>query len=135
MRSLRVFFSNDACTSGQLVIASRESQYKVLHFHSGGLDRLVDILSDWKFLTQPKPSKSSDLETHCRQFSVVRPNLAEVKVMHPEEKTYEPVNEATWRHHMNDKGQIEDEQLLCKVSYLISRSRSINKQYFVKQNV
>jgi uncharacterized protein YlbG (UPF0298 family) len=54
MRSLRIFYSDDACTSGQLVIASRESQYKILHFHHGGLDRLVETLSDWKFLAQPK---------------------------------------------------------------------------------
>lgn len=54
MRSLRIFYSDDACTSGQLVIASRESQYKILHFHHGGLDRLVDTFSGWKFLAQPK---------------------------------------------------------------------------------
>ncbi|XP_017474480.1 PREDICTED: uncharacterized protein LOC108365054 [Rhagoletis zephyria] len=41
MRSLRLFFSDDNCTSGQLVIVSRESQYKILHFHYGGLDHLA----------------------------------------------------------------------------------------------
>jgi len=54
MRSLRVFYSDDACTNGQLVIASRESQYKILHFHHGGLDRLAETFADWKFLAQPK---------------------------------------------------------------------------------
>ena len=54
MRSLRIFYSDDACTNGQLVIASRESQYKILHFHNGGLDRLAETLADWKFLAQPK---------------------------------------------------------------------------------
>ena len=51
MRSLRIFFS--AGSSGQLVIASRESQYKVLHFHHGGLDKLSEIFDDWKFLALP----------------------------------------------------------------------------------
>ncbi|XP_039969925.1 uncharacterized protein LOC120781756 isoform X3 [Bactrocera tryoni] len=41
MRSLRLFFNDDNCTSGQLVISSRESQYKILHFHHGGLDHLA----------------------------------------------------------------------------------------------
>ena len=50
MRSLRIFYSDDECTSGQLVIASRESQYKILHFHQHGLDRLAEIFADWKFL-------------------------------------------------------------------------------------
>ena len=54
MRSLRIFYHNDKCTSGQLVIASRESQYKILHFHHGGLDRLSEILDEWKFLAQPR---------------------------------------------------------------------------------
>ncbi len=54
MRSIRIFYSDDACTSGQLVVASRESQYKILHFHNHGLDRLAEIFSEWKFLAQPK---------------------------------------------------------------------------------
>lgn len=43
MRSLRLFFNDSNCTSGQLVIASRESQYKILHFHYGGLDHLAQV--------------------------------------------------------------------------------------------
>lgn len=35
---------------GQLVIASRESQYKVLHLHRGGLDRLARLLEGYHFL-------------------------------------------------------------------------------------
>lgn len=44
MRSLRLFFNDNSCTSGQLVIASRESQYKILHFHYGGLDHLAQVI-------------------------------------------------------------------------------------------
>lgn len=54
MRSLRLFFSNRECTSGQLVIASRESQYKIFHFHHGGLDKLAGVLADLDFLTKSK---------------------------------------------------------------------------------
>lgn len=43
MRSLRLFFNDNNCTSGQLVVASRESQYKILHFHYGGLDHLAQV--------------------------------------------------------------------------------------------
>lgn len=42
------FLSDDACTSGQLVIASRESQYKILHFHHAGLDKLVEVFQQWR---------------------------------------------------------------------------------------
>lgn len=50
MRSLRLFFSDESCTCGQLVVASRESQYKILHFHHGGLDRLAQVLHQWHSL-------------------------------------------------------------------------------------
>ena len=44
--------SDEACTSGQLVVASRESQYKVFHFHHGGLDKLPDVLQQWKYCAE-----------------------------------------------------------------------------------
>ncbi|EDS31463.1 TBC1 domain family member 16 [Culex quinquefasciatus] len=50
MRALRLFFNDENCTSGQLVIASRESQYKILHFHHGGLDHLAQVLHQWHCL-------------------------------------------------------------------------------------
>jgi hypothetical protein len=52
MRSLRLFYSDPpACTSGQLVIASHESQYKILHFHHGGLDKLALVFEQWQAVT------------------------------------------------------------------------------------
>lgn len=45
-------FSDEACTSGQLVVASRESQYKIFHFHHGGLDKLSEVFQQWKYCTE-----------------------------------------------------------------------------------
>ena len=67
MKSLRLFFtSNESClketennnTTGQLVIASRESQFKVFHFHFGGLDKLVSVLEEWNFLKKKSKMRS-----------------------------------------------------------------------------
>lgn len=44
---MRLFYSNPECTSGQLVIASFDSQYKILHFHYGGLDKLAKLFEQW----------------------------------------------------------------------------------------
>lgn len=52
MRSLRLFYSDSACSAGQVVIASRESQYKILHFHNGGLDRLAEIFQEWSLFAR-----------------------------------------------------------------------------------
>ena len=54
MRSLRLFYTDSMCTMGQVVIASRESQYKILHFHHGGLDKLAEIFNDWNLFAKMK---------------------------------------------------------------------------------
>lgn len=73
MRSLRLFFNDSACTCGQLVVASRESQYKILHFHHGGLDRLATLLQEWNFLLHsPQPSAADQSLLPYRHFMVCR---------------------------------------------------------------
>uniref|UniRef100_A0A3Q2R1P3 TBC1 domain family, member 16 n=1 Tax=Fundulus heteroclitus TaxID=8078 RepID=A0A3Q2R1P3_FUNHE len=68
MRSLRLFFSDDACTSGQLVIASRESQYKILHFHHAGLDKLAEVFQQWKCCRETQPKDQVRFKrTLCRK--------------------------------------------------------------------
>lgn len=47
---MRLFYSNPECTSGQLVIASFDSQYKILHFHHGGLDKLAKLFEQWNLI-------------------------------------------------------------------------------------
>lgn len=112
MRSLRFFLEDEQSCSGQMVIASRESQYKVLHFHYGGLDKLRQTLSEFQFF-------ATRINGECRQLTVVRPHIE--KHVHPEEGAYSKVNLDTWNQHMNEKGQIEDSYTLRKV---------INDYYF-----
>lgn len=69
MRSLRLFFADTACTSGQLVVASRESQYKILHFHHGGLDRLAATLHQWHQLLYPRQDTDQE-ETLPYRFDI-----------------------------------------------------------------
>ena len=80
MRSLRVFYSNTENTQGQIVIASRESQYKILHFHHGGLDKLAEIFQDWSLFANaqektvcltllPSPRHAMPLQTVQIQIS------------------------------------------------------------------
>ena len=46
-RSLRLFFSDERKSCGQMIIASQESQYKIFHFHHGGLDKLIETFHEW----------------------------------------------------------------------------------------
>ncbi|XP_077022274.1 TBC1 domain family member 16 isoform X2 [Tamandua tetradactyla] len=116
MRSLRLFFSDEACTSGQLVVASRESQYKVLHFHHGGLDKLADVFQQWKYCTETQlRAQGADGKT-CMQFSIQRPKLPSSET-HPEETMYRRLDVSAWLDHLNELGQVEGEYKLRKAIF------------------
>nr|KAG5713742.1 hypothetical protein BaRGS_024369 [Batillaria attramentaria] len=130
MRSLRLFYSDAACSVGQVVIASRESQYKILHFHNGGLDRLAEIFQEWSLFAQ-ESDKASGKNTKVKneaggkeegaskpyqQFLVVKPQLTNDDC-HPEEGMFLTVTEDIWREHMNSDGTIEDELQLRKAIF------------------
>lgn len=109
MRSLRLFYSDPECTRGQVVIASRESQYKILHFHTGGLDKLAEIFKDWNLFAQDQ----SKMTHPYKQFLIVRPQLTDDQC-HPEEGVYSQVDDEMWKRHMTVDGQIEEDYQLRK---------------------
>lgn len=111
MRSLRLFYSDEACTSGQLVLASRESQYKILHFHHGGLERLTPVLRDWAFL---RPSTDSSLP--YSHFMVCRPEVT-LDEQHPEEGKIAPLTKEIWLESANHLGQYDDDLVIRKAIF------------------
>ncbi|KAK6169034.1 hypothetical protein SNE40_020163 [Patella caerulea] len=113
MRSLRLFYSDNECTQGQVVIASPESQYKILHFHSGGLDKLAEIFEQWNLF---RKSQTKDSDTPYRQFLVMKPQVTDDQC-HPEEGVYPRVTEDVWQSHMMDDGIIEDDYQLRKAVF------------------
>ncbi|KAM8796868.1 TBC1 domain family member 16 isoform 2-T2 [Eudromia elegans] len=117
MRSLRLFFSDEACTCGQLVVASRESQYKVFHFHHGGLDKLAEVFQQWKYCaeTHLKEQRLADDRT-CMRFSIRRPKLPSSEV-HPEEAAHGRLDVSAWLRHLNEAGQVEEEYKLRKAIF------------------
>ncbi|XP_054724243.1 TBC1 domain family member 16-like [Uloborus diversus] len=125
MRSLRLFYSNKECTCGQLVIASRESQYKILHFHYGGLDKLAKIFEEFNFLLKSK-NKNSD-SCPYRQFSVCRPELSAAEC-HPEEGIYTIIEEQRWREFLSEDGVIEDELQLRKEIFFAGLDIKLRKE-------
>ncbi|XP_033333591.2 TBC1 domain family member 16 [Megalopta genalis] len=113
MRSLRLFFADPACTSGQLVVASRESQYKILHFHHGGLDRLAAILHQWHQLLYPRLNEDTEEGLPYRHFMVCRPEVSRDE-LHPEEGQVPMITSLAWKDLLNEKGQVEDDLALRK---------------------
>lgn len=130
MRSLRLFFNDEQCTSGQLVIASRESQYKILHFHHGGLDHLAQVLHQWHCLLHNikiTPGIDDSVNLPYRQFMVCRPEVRKNE-LHPEEgKVPKITTEYFYGQLLNEKGQIEDDLQLRKCVFFGGLEKNLRK--------
>lgn len=132
MRSLRLFFNDENCTSGQLVIASRESQYKILHFHHGGLDHLAQVLHQWHCILHniklaPGVFGHDEHNLPYRQFMVCRPEVKDSE-LHPDEgKVNKITTDYFYGTLLNEKGQIEDDLLLRKCVFFGGLEKSLRK--------
>lgn len=128
MRSLRLFFNDNSCTCGQLVVASRESQYKILHFHHGGLDHLAQVLHQWhSLLHNIKLAKGCDENLPYRHFMVCRPEVSDIE-LHPEEGHVQKLTEDMFRSLFNEQGQLEDDLALRKSIFFAGMERSLRKE-------
>lgn len=132
MRSLRLFFNDENCTSGQLVIASRESQYKILHFHHGGLDHLAQVLHQWHCLLHniklaPGPIGHEEHNLPYRQFMVCRPEVKKSELHPDEDKVNKITTDYFYGTLLNEKGQIEDDLLLRKCVFFGGLEKSLRK--------
>uniref|UniRef100_A0A8R1E2Z2 Rab-GAP TBC domain-containing protein n=1 Tax=Caenorhabditis japonica TaxID=281687 RepID=A0A8R1E2Z2_CAEJA len=90
MRSMRVFYSNPECTSGQLVIATLDSHYK------------------------ESPSAIAD-----KQLIICQPAVTKLE-KDPEEGLYEKINLHTWRSYENKLGDIVDSGTVRKHIFFAS---------------
>lgn len=115
-KSLRMFFSDHEKTCGQLVIASRESQYKIFHFHHGGLDRLASIFHELDFLLKPREDQAPMTDSPFKQFMVCRPVVSECE-LHPEDGKYGSLDADTWVTYFSQDGMIEDDLTLRRTIF------------------
>ncbi|XP_023941290.1 TBC1 domain family member 16 isoform X2 [Bicyclus anynana] len=130
MRSLRLFFNDDNCTCGQLVVASRESQYKILHFHHGGLDHLAQVLHRWHSLLHNIKLTPGSEEPNLpyRHFMVCRPEVQKSE-QHPEEgKPPKITPELFYGKMMNAKGMIEDDLFLRKCVFFGGLDKELRRE-------
>lgn len=129
MRSLRLFFNDDNCTSGQLVISSRESQYKILHFHHGGLDHLAQVLHQWHGFLHNIAFTPGQKQQNLpyRHFIVCRPEIKK-RELHPDEGSVRQITTNFFYGTLiNIKGQIEDDLLLRKCVFFGGLEKSLRR--------
>ncbi|GMT35791.1 hypothetical protein PFISCL1PPCAC_27088, partial [Pristionchus fissidentatus] len=126
MRSMRVFFSDPESTCGQIVIASRDSRYKILHFHHGGLDKLAQLFEQWSSIkarsVNGSPSPQPD-----RHLIIWQPSVAKGE-LDPEDGLYDAVSNALWKAYKNKDGVVDDSLTLRKAIFFASIESSLRRE-------
>ena len=123
MKAMKLFLTDREGSSGQLVISSLENQYKVFHFHHGGIDKLATVFESWKGCEE---ENNNSFEDTWQKVYVVSKNFRIGMVtetgadMHPEDGNYMPLNAVSWRGFLNPMGQIEDVNNFRKVIFTSS---------------
>ncbi|MCP9266243.1 hypothetical protein DINM_021757 [Dirofilaria immitis] len=127
MRSMRLFFTADDLTSGQFVIATWDSHYKILHFHHGGLDKLAQILEQWSAIKTKAVKDGSPSPIPNRQFLVCQPKVSKME-LDPEEGLYERVSWNFWKSYKNQDGSIDDSFTMRKAIYFATMDPTLRKE-------
>uniref|UniRef100_A0A915MRZ4 Rab-GAP TBC domain-containing protein n=1 Tax=Meloidogyne javanica TaxID=6303 RepID=A0A915MRZ4_MELJA len=130
MRSMRVFYSNPERTSGQLVIASYDSQYKIFHFHHDGLDKLALIFERWNAVKAKSAGNDSPSVAGPDRHLLICPvgaDLAKTE-MDPEDGLYERLNWDHWRSFISKEGNVGDSFTVRKIIYFASMDPKMRKE-------
>jgi len=116
MRSVSAYFRNEKCTNGELVICSHDSVYKILHFHSGGLDLLIKVLHDWKLTCK-------GVETYVTSLNGLPSNQ-----LHPEEGLYRRVTMEAWQLAVDEFGRVQNSNHVQKCVFFCGVEPSIRRE-------
>ncbi|CAI5454458.1 unnamed protein product [Caenorhabditis angaria] len=127
MRSMRVFYSNSECTSGQLVIATLDSHYKILHFHHGGLDKLAYIFEQWSAIKARSVQEGSPSAIADKQLIICQPAVT-CREKDQEEGLYEKLNIHSWRSYENKLGIIDDSATVRKHIFFASMDSEMREK-------
>ncbi|KAK6047790.1 hypothetical protein COOONC_14705 [Cooperia oncophora] len=116
MRSMRLFYSNSDCTSGQLVIASKDSHYKILHFHHGGLDKLAQLFEQWSAVKAKSVKNGSPSPLNDKHLLICQPTLGRDE-LDPEDGLYDMVTWDYWKSYKNCDGVVADSPTIRKACH------------------
>ncbi|XP_065221835.1 TBC1 domain family member 16 [Planococcus citri] len=124
MKCVRIFFAENSEKSGQLVITSKENQYKILHFHHGGLEKLQDILQQWNSFVSDSISMKDEKMVY-KHFTISGPPNKNVKSA--AKNQFPKMSVKMWNGLMNESGQIEDETLFRKAVFFGGLHKNLRK--------
>jgi len=113
MEIIRIFYHTDEngfITKGEMVISSKDRNFKVFHFRNGGLSELINIFRSWKYFNHQMHRAS-----HQHTFTIYCPKLS-LAELHPLEGTVKSVlTEEMWRDLLDAEGRVIDGRYVLKV--------------------
>ncbi|CAG9534135.1 unnamed protein product [Cercopithifilaria johnstoni] len=127
MRSMYLFFTANNLTSGQFIIATWDSQYKILHFHHSGLDKLAQILKQWNDIKTKAIKNGLSSTIPDWQFLVCQPKVNKTE-LDPEEGLYERVSCNFWKSCKNQDGSFDDSYTMRKVIYFATLDPALRRE-------
>ncbi|CAJ0949401.1 unnamed protein product, partial [Mesorhabditis belari] len=127
MRTMRLFFSNPENTSGQLVIATHDSHYKILHFHHGGLDKLAQLFEQWSAIKAKSVKEGSPSPAPDRHLLICQPAVKKNE-LDPEDGLFERLTWDYWKTYKNRDGSINDSNTVRKAIYFTSMEPSLRRE-------
>ncbi|VDO60602.1 unnamed protein product [Heligmosomoides polygyrus] len=127
MRSMRLFYSNADCTSGQLVIASPDSHYKILHFHHGGLDKLAQLFEQWTAVKAKSVKNGSPSPRDDKHLLICQPTLGRAE-LDPEDGLYDMVTWDYWKSYKNREGVVDDSTTIRKAIFFASMEPGLRRE-------
>ncbi|KAL3110068.1 hypothetical protein niasHT_015671 [Heterodera trifolii] len=130
MRSMRVFYSDAERTSGQLVIASLDSQYKIFHFHHTGLDRLTELFERWNAVKAKSTIGNESPHTNGQERHLLISPGTELAMteLDPEDGLYERLGWEMWRSYVSADGSVEDGFTIRKTIHFSSIEPTLRKE-------
>lgn len=125
MEMIRIFYRMDDSgfiISGELVIKSKEENFKVFYFQNGGLNDLVYLLSSWKCFNH-----TCHKDSHCHTFTVYCPRL-DLSELHPlEGKFTSTLTKDIWSSLKDSEGRITNSEFALKITFFRGIANNIRQ--------
>ena len=114
---MRFFYTDSFQSAGAFLVVSRENQSKVFHFHTGGLDRLANVMEQFCALfEEPKSTRRSSILSSIQEFTVRKASAfrKEDTVVVQTDEVVEPLSKTIWLNYLSENGQVSNESEIRK---------------------
>ena len=115
MESIRIFYKCEppeaGITSGEVVISSKERQFKIFYFQHNGLYDLIKKFRSWKYFNN---KHLKEAKQHI--FTVLRPRLSLAELHDEEGLVSGMLTQSIWKQLQDPLGRVLDKKFVLQVN-------------------